>query len=84
MTMLAGCSTLAEKTNMMSDADVTAKVAGPLGYAPSALTLLNRRNDGTNTYVTVRTSDRKEFVCTVNGGNLLTMGITNPPDCKAR
>lgn len=81
--LLAGCSTVAEKTNMMSDADIKAKVAGPLGYSPEALTLVNRRTEGTNTYATVRTADKKEFICTVNGGNLLSMGLTNPPDCKA-
>jgi hypothetical protein len=84
ITLLAGCSTVAEKTNMMSDADVKAKVAGTLGYSAETMTLLNRRTDGTNTYVTVRAADKKEFACTVNGGNLLSMGITNPPDCRAR
>ena len=81
---LCACSTIAEKTNFLSDDDAKAKVAGPLGYPTSALTLLTRKTEGTNTYVTVRATDSKTFVCTINGGNALSMGLVNPPDCRPR
>lgn len=82
--LIAGCSTVAEKTNFMSDDDIKSKVAGTLGYSVNNITLLNRRADGTNTYAVVKTNDRKEFSCTLNGGNLLTMGIVNPPSCTPK
>jgi hypothetical protein len=81
---LCACSTIAEKTNFLSDDDAKAKVAGPLGYPTGALTLLTRKTEGVNTYVTVRASDNKTFVCTINGGNALSMGLVNPPDCRPR
>lgn len=82
--LLSGCSTVAEKTNFLSDADIKSKVAGTLGHAPEAITLVNRRTEGTNTYVTVRLKDKKEYACTLNGGNLLTAGIVNPPSCAPK
>jgi uncharacterized lipoprotein len=81
---LAGCSTVAEKTNFVSDDKLKSQAAGTLGYAPSDLTLVSRRTEGTNTYVVLKASDKKEFACTVNGGNLLTMGMVNPPSCNKR
>lgn len=82
--LLAGCSTIAEKTNFMSDDDIKSKVAGTLGHSPSEVTLLNRRTDGTNTYAVVKLNNKKEYSCTLNGGNLLTMGMVNPPSCTAK
>ena len=82
--LLSGCSTVAEKTNFLSDADIKSKVGGTLGHAADAITLIDRRTEGTNTYVTVRLRDKKEFACTLNGGNLLSAGIVNPPTCTPR
>ncbi|MGJ9419678.1 hypothetical protein ACHAC9_18285 [Massilia sp. CMS3.1] len=84
VTLLSGCSTVAEKTNFLSDADIKSKVAGTLGHASDAITLIDRRTEGTNTYVTVRVKAGKEFACTLNGGNLLSAGIVNPPTCTPR
>lgn len=84
VTLLSGCSTVAEKTNFLSDADIKSKVAGTLGHAADAISLTSRRTEGTNTYVTVRLKDKKEFACTLNGGNLLSAGIVNPPSCTPK
>lgn len=81
---LAGCSTIAEKTNMVSDDALKSQTAGAIGAMPADLTLVSRRTEGTNTYVVVKTRDQKEYACTVNGGNLLTMGMVNPPSCNRR
>ena len=40
--------------------------------------------EGTNTYVALKAKDGKEFNCIVNGGNLLSMGMTNPPVCSPK
>ncbi|XYJ10280.1 hypothetical protein ACSUZJ_23385 [Telluria sp. B2] len=81
---LAGCSTVAEKTNFVSDESIKSQAAGAIGYAPADLTLVTRRTEGTNTYAVLKTKDKKEYACTINGGNLLTMGMTNPPVCNKR
>lgn len=77
----AGCTTIATKTNVLSDERIKSETAGVLGYAPNDLTILDRRTEGVNTYVRLRAKDKKEFNCTINGGNLLSMGVTNPPMC---
>jgi len=82
--LLGGCAVVAEKTNFMSDSDIRSKVAGTLGYMPEDITLVNRRTEGTNTYAMVRAKDKKEFACTLNGGNLLSAGIVNPPSCMPK
>ena len=43
-----------------------------------------RRTEGVNTYVTLKASNGKTYACTVNGGNLFSFGMTNPPVCNAR
>jgi hypothetical protein len=84
VSFLGGCAAVAEKTNFMSDSDIKSKVAGTLGYVPDDITLLSRRTEGTNTYVVVSGKNKKEFACTLNGGNLLTAGIVNPPSCSPK
>lgn len=78
---VAGCATIATKTNVLSDERIKSETSGVLGYAPNDLTILDRRTEGVNTYVRLRAKDKKEFNCTINGGNLLSMGVTNPPMC---
>lgn len=43
-----------------------------------------RRTEGTNTYVNLKSKDSKEFTCVINGGNLMSMGMTNPPMCNRK
>lgn len=76
-----GCATFAGGTNMLSDERIVSESAGALGYPPSELTLVSRRTEGTNTYAALKGKDGKEFNCIINGGNFLSMGMTNPPMC---
>lgn len=78
---MTGCSTVAGSTNMLSDERVIAESAGTLGLAPADLKLQSRTTSGTNTYAILRARDGKEYSCTINGGNLLSFGMTNPPAC---
>jgi len=82
--VLTGCASIAGGTNMLTDDKIRSETAGTLGYAPDDLTITSRRTEGTNTYVMLKAADGKEFACTVNGGNLLTMGIVNPPLCNKK
>lgn len=78
---LTGCTSLASSTNSLSDERIKSESAGALGYDPAELTLVNRRTEGTNTYASLKTADGKEFTCIINGGNMLSFGMTNPPAC---
>lgn len=81
---LAGCTTIASGTNNLSDERIISESAGALGYDPSELALVSRRTEGTNTYVNLKSKDSKEFTCVINGGNLMSMGMTNPPMCNRK
>jgi hypothetical protein len=78
----AACSTIAQKTNMLSDADLTSKSADALGVPAGSLTLLDRHTDGTDTYADFRATNGIQYRCMINGGNLLSMGMTNPASCS--
>ncbi|MBN8506593.1 MAG: hypothetical protein J0L58_19175 [Burkholderiales bacterium] len=81
---LVACSTLAEKSNVLSDERLIAESAGTLGLAPAQLKLQSRHTSGTNTYAQLRGSDGREYHCTLNGGNLLSFGMVNPPSCQRK
>lgn len=81
---LAGCSAIAAKTNVLSDTKIISSSAGVLGLEPSQLTLVSKRVDGTNTYANLKAAGGKEYTCVINGGNLLSMGMTNPPMCSKK
>ena len=80
----SGCNAIATKTNVLSDEKIKSQTSGALGYTPSQMTITNRRTEGVNTYVNLKASDGKEFTCIINGGNLLSMGMTNPPMCNKK
>lgn len=81
---LAGCNAVATKTNTLTDEKIKSNTAGTLGYQPDDLTITNRRTEGVNTYVNLKAKDGKEFTCVINGGNLLSFGMTNPPSCSKK
>ena len=81
---LSGCSTIAEKTNVLSDESIKSSASGTLGYQPNELTITDRRVDGTNTYVNLIASNKKEYSCVINGGNILSFGMTNPAQCAKK
>ncbi|TWH99383.1 hypothetical protein IP90_03122 [Luteimonas cucumeris] len=82
--LATGCASLASSTNMLSDEDIVSQTAGAIGYPPAEVTLVSRRTEGVNTYVELQTRDGKPYTCIVNGGNLLSMGMTNPPVCNKK
>lgn len=82
--LFAGCGTLAGNTNMLSDERIRSEVGGTLGVKAEEVTIIDRRTEGTNTYVNVRTANRQNHACVINGGNMLSFGMTNPPVCSRR
>ena len=81
---VAGCTTIAGSTNMLSDERIKSETGGVLGLSPSQLTIVDRRTEGTNTYVQLKAKNGQEFNCIINGGNLLSMGLVNPPMCSKK
>lgn len=80
----SGCASLATSTNTLSDDRIKSESSGALGYSPEELSLVSRRTEGVNTYVNLKAKDGKEFTCIINGGNLLSFGMTNPPMCNRK
>jgi hypothetical protein len=74
--LLGGCA-----TTILSNDRLTGETAGELGMLPDDITIENRRSEMINTYYSVKTKDGREFNCIINGGNILTLGILNPPRC---
>lgn len=79
-----GCGALAGNTNMLTDERIRSEVGGALGVRAEEVTIVDRRTEGTNTYVNVRTGNRQSHACIINGGNMLSFGMTNPPVCSRR
>lgn len=68
---------------MLSNDRAAASIAGSLGLPPSEVSVVSRSADGpTNTNFIVQTANNGRFVCTINGGNALTFGMTNAPYCR--
>jgi uncharacterized lipoprotein len=82
--VLSGCAVVAEKTNFLNDDDVRRESARALGLQPDEVKLVSRATEGTNTYAVLQAKNGKKYTCTLNGGNLLTAGMVNPPQCKAQ
>lgn len=81
---LAGCASFAGSTNVLTDDRIRSESAGALGYAPGELAIDSRRTEGTNTFVSLTAKDGKQFNCIINGGNWMSLGVTNPPMCSRK
>ena len=58
-------------------------ISGSLGLPAADVTIVERRPDGpTNTNFIVDTRSNGRFVCTINGGNIMTFGMTNGAFCR--
>lgn len=73
----AGCA-----DQLLSDNRLRDTTAMALSQPASSVTISDRRGDGpTNTYYVAHTP-KGTYNCIINGGGVLAMGITNPPDCS--
>ena len=76
---LAGCA-----DKILSDDRIRDQTALALNVPATSLVISDRRYDGmTNTYYTARTS-RSTYSCIINGGSVMAMGMTNPPQCSRK
>ena len=78
--ILAGLSACVGTKVLVPDSRLASNTAGVLGVSPDAISITDRRGAGTNTYYTAHVGNRS-YACTLNGGNLMTFGMVNPPIC---
>jgi hypothetical protein len=83
--LFSGCASIAGSSHtMLTDGRILSESSAVLGYAAEDLTLVGRRVEGLNTYASLKAKDGREFTCMINGGNWLSMGLTNPPMCSRK
>ena len=76
---ISGCA-----NSLLSDDRIRNDTAMALGQPVGAVTIADRRSDGmTNTYYRAETP-RGSYSCVINGGTVMAMGMTNPPQCSLR
>ncbi|MET3109109.1 hypothetical protein AAKU58_003958 [Oxalobacteraceae bacterium GrIS 1.18] len=81
---MTGCSTFAEKTNMLSDQSATDRSAAIIGVPASTLTLTSRSPDGSATTFNFVATNKKEYTCVIVGGSLASLGSTSMPRCAKK
>ena len=76
--LAAGCA-----DQMLGSDRAKDSISGSLGLPAADVTIVERRADGpTNTNFIVDTRANGRFVCTINGGNIMTFGLTNGAACR--
>lgn len=76
--LAAGCA-----EQMLGNDRAQNSISGALGLPAADVTIVERRADGpTNTNFVVDTRTNGRFVCTINGGNIATFGMTNGAACR--
>ncbi len=76
--LAAGCA-----DQMLGSDRAKDSISGSLGLPAADVTIVERRADGpTNTNFIVDTRANGRFVCTINGGNIMTFGMTNGAFCR--
>lgn len=81
---VTGCSTLAEKTNMLSDQSATERSAAIIGVPALTLTLTSRSAEGSSTTFNFIATNKKEYTCLIVGGSLASLGSTSMPRCAKK
>jgi hypothetical protein len=76
VTGLTGCA-----DQMLSDGRIADSTATAIGTTPDNITISGRHSDMTNTSYIAQTTAGLRYTCTINGGGLLAVGMTNPPSC---
>jgi hypothetical protein len=80
MSTLAGCA-----SQLLTEDRLLSNTADALFVKTSELTITERHEKVPNTfYVATINKTGRQYNCIVNGGSVLTMGITNPPMCNPK
>jgi hypothetical protein len=78
MLTLSGCvSTLTQDR-------IREETSAAIGVPASDITISDQRQEMTNTFYTATTRSGVQYACTLNGGNIMTLGMTNPATCNRK
>jgi UDP-N-acetylglucosamine enolpyruvyl transferase len=75
---LSGC------VSTLSDDRIREETSAALGVPAGEITISNVRQEMTNTFYTATTRSGAQYACILNGGNIMTLGMTNPAVCNRK
>ena len=75
---LSGC------VSTLSDDRIREETGAAIGVPASQITITNIRHEMTNTFYDAATPSGAQYACTLNGGNVMTLGMTNPAICNRK
>ena len=75
--LLMGCATM-----KLSEDRLARETALALNVQPNEVRISDLQNVGSGTKYYSATIGSKKYRCSIFGGGLMTMGMTNPPQCK--
>ena len=76
---LASCS-----NTMLPDDKIRTETASVLGVAPDQVAISSRNSDGVSDTSYLATANNRTYSCTINGGTVLSLGMSNAPVCTPR
>ena len=76
ITLLGGC------VSTLTPDRVREETSAAIGVPADEITVSNQRQEMTNTFYTATTRSGERYACTLNGGNIMTLGMTNPAICN--
>jgi hypothetical protein len=76
MLLLSGC------VSTLTPARVREETSAVIGVPADEIAISNQRQEMINTFYTATTRSGERYACTLNGGNIMTLGMTNPATCN--
>ena len=77
---LAACNTLVG-SELHSNDSLRDEIAMSLGMNSSDVNIESRKNQGSNTYLTIKTAKGVRMACSLYGGGALGFGVKTQPTC---
>ena len=77
--ILAGCS-----STILPDDKIKSLTATVLGVSPDQVAISSRNSDGVSDTSYLATANNRTYSCTINGGTVLSFGMSNAPVCTPR
>ena len=76
---LAAC-----QSTILPDDKIKSETARVLNVAPDQVTISNRSSEGISDTSYIASASGRTYSCTINGGTVLSFGMSNTPVCTAR
>ncbi len=76
---LAAC-----QSTILPDDKIKSETAQVLNVTPDQVTISNRYSEGISDTSYIASAAGRTYACTINGGTVLSFGMSNAPVCTAR